>query len=67
MTTINRTRFDPGPNIHKNAGNKNASFSNEICQSVHDFVKEKGVNNLGKAGAQIPQLPLGDDSSPWGR
>jgi hypothetical protein len=25
------------------------------------------VNTLGKAGAQIPQLPLGDDSSPWGR
>jgi hypothetical protein len=24
------------------------------------------VNTLGKAGAQIPQLPLGDDSSPWG-
>jgi hypothetical protein len=26
-----------------------------------------GVNTSGKAGAQIPQLPLGDDSSPWGR
>jgi hypothetical protein len=24
-------------------------------------------NTSGKAGAQIPQLPLGDDSSPWGR
>jgi hypothetical protein len=24
------------------------------------------VNTSGKAGAQIPQLPLGDDSSPWG-
>jgi hypothetical protein len=24
------------------------------------------VNLSGKAGAQIPQLPLGDDSSPWG-
>jgi hypothetical protein len=42
MTTINKTGFDPGPNIHKNAGNKNASFSNKINQSVHDFVKEKG-------------------------
>jgi hypothetical protein len=42
MTTINKTRFDPGPNIHKNSGNKNASFSNESRQSVHDFVKEKG-------------------------
>jgi hypothetical protein len=26
-----------------------------------------GVNTSGKAGAQIPQLPLGDDSPPWGR
>jgi hypothetical protein len=26
-----------------------------------------GVNTSGKAGAQIPQPPLGDDSSPWGR
>jgi hypothetical protein len=25
------------------------------------------VNTSGKAGAQIPQLPLGDDSPPWGR
>jgi hypothetical protein len=25
------------------------------------------VNTSGKAGAQIPQLPLGDNSSPWGR
>jgi predicted RNase H-like nuclease len=25
------------------------------------------VNTSGKAGAQIPHLPLGDDSPPWGR
>jgi hypothetical protein len=25
------------------------------------------VNTSGKAGAQIPQLPLGDNSTPWGR
>jgi hypothetical protein len=25
------------------------------------------VNTSGKAGAQIPHLPLGDDSFPWGR
>jgi hypothetical protein len=24
------------------------------------------VNTSGKAGVQIPQLPLGDNSSPWG-
>jgi hypothetical protein len=28
---------------------------------------QKYVNTSGKAGAQIPHLPLGDDSSPWGR
>jgi hypothetical protein len=25
------------------------------------------INTSGKAGAKIPHLPLGDDSSPWGR
>jgi hypothetical protein len=25
------------------------------------------VNTSGKAGAQIPHPPLGNDSSPWGR
>jgi hypothetical protein len=25
------------------------------------------VNTSGKTGAQIPQLPLGKDSPPWGR
>jgi hypothetical protein len=25
------------------------------------------VNTSGKAGAQIPHLPLGDDAPPWGR
>jgi hypothetical protein len=25
------------------------------------------VNTSGKAGAQIPHLPLGDDPPPWGR
>jgi hypothetical protein len=28
--------------------------------------KTKNVNTSGKAGAQKPHLPLGDDSSPWG-
>jgi hypothetical protein len=27
----------------------------------------RAVNTSGKAGAQIPQLPLGDNSTPWGR
>jgi hypothetical protein len=29
--------------------------------------KASRVNTSGKAGAQIPQLPLEDDSSPWER
>jgi hypothetical protein len=28
---------------------------------------ETPVNTSGKAGTQIPHLPLGDDSHPWGR
>jgi hypothetical protein len=32
-----------------------------------DQMNQRNVNTSGKAGAQIPQLPLGDDSSPWGR
>jgi hypothetical protein len=31
------------------------------------LVGKHSVNTSGKAGAQLPQLPLGDDSSPWGR
>jgi hypothetical protein len=28
--------------------------------------QEVNVNPSGKTGTQIPQLPLGDNSSPWG-
>jgi hypothetical protein len=35
--------------------------SNEVI-----IMPEIAVNTSGKAGAQIPQLPLGDDSPPWG-
>jgi hypothetical protein len=35
---------------------------------IHQELTTKGfVNTLGKAGAQIPHPPLGDDSPPWGR
>jgi Flp pilus assembly protein TadD len=33
----------------------------------HFALAIENVNTSGKAGAQIPQLPLGEDSSPWGR
>jgi hypothetical protein len=33
------------------------------CHPQH----HQSVNTSGKAGAQIPHLPQGDDSSPWGR
>jgi hypothetical protein len=35
--------------------------------SEHTRPSHEDVNTSGKAGAQIPQLPLGDDSAPWGR
>jgi hypothetical protein len=35
-----------------------------VSDASYDMIS---VNTSGKAGAQIPQLPLGDDSSPWGR
>jgi hypothetical protein len=34
---------------------------------IQDSALRGCVNTSGKAGAQIPHLPLGDDSSPWGR
>jgi hypothetical protein len=34
---------------------------------IPDSALRRCVNTSGKAGAQIPQPPLGDDSSPWGR
>jgi hypothetical protein len=36
-------------------------------KGIQDSVLRWCVNTSGKAGAQIPQLPLGDNSSPWGR
>jgi hypothetical protein len=41
---------------------KNLMHKNNVDVEVVEF-----VNTSGKAGAQIPHLPLGDDSSPWGR
>jgi hypothetical protein len=35
-------------------------------KGIRDSVLRRCVNTSGKAGAQIPHLPLGDDSSPWG-
>jgi hypothetical protein len=36
-------------------------------RNVARMEAEDDVNTSGKAGAQIPHLPLGDDSSPSGR
>jgi hypothetical protein len=36
-------------------------------ESEIDYLGYEIVNTSGKAGAQIPQLPLGGDSPPWGR
>jgi hypothetical protein len=36
-------------------------------KGIRDSALRGCVNTSGKAGAQIPQLPLGDNSPPWGR
>jgi hypothetical protein len=36
-------------------------------RGIRDSELRGCANTSGKAGAQIPHLPLGDDSSPWGR
>jgi hypothetical protein len=41
--------------------------SEGACQRTRIGRSLRPVNTSGKAGAQIPHLPLGDDSSPWGR
>jgi hypothetical protein len=42
-------------------GYRSVSYSNNTTLD-----QELNVNPSGKTGAQIPQLPLGDNSSPWG-
>jgi hypothetical protein len=42
-------------------------FSNISARDMLDHLFGTYVNTSGKAGAQIPHLPLGDDSSPRGR
>jgi hypothetical protein len=36
-------------------------------KGIRDSALRGCVNTSGKAGTQIPHLPLGDDSPPWGR
>jgi hypothetical protein len=36
-------------------------------KGIRDSALQGCVNTSGKAGAQIPHPPLGDDSPPWGR
>jgi hypothetical protein len=36
-------------------------------KGIQDSALRGCINTLGKDGVQIPQLPLGDDSPPWGR
>jgi hypothetical protein len=43
---------------------KERQIFRRVLRSITEY---SNVNTSGKAGAQIPHLPLGDDSSPWGR
>jgi hypothetical protein len=47
--------------------NKKHTVEKTWTQFKSHFAAARRVNTSGKAGAQIPQLPLGDDSPPWGR
>jgi hypothetical protein len=51
---------DHSPSHHKR-------ISDIYIQEIRDSALRVCVNTSGKAGAQIPHLPLGDDSSPRGR
>jgi hypothetical protein len=51
VRVINFDDFDPS---------LGAAYDMDLLDSVN-------VNTSGKASAQIPQLPLGDNSPPWGR
>jgi hypothetical protein len=48
-------------------------LDNEASLTPINYLSKQGinyqldVNTSGKAGAQIPHPPLGDDSPPWGR
>jgi hypothetical protein len=58
---------------HKQAAAPLRTDNSTDYRILNETIKQKRsksmdiVNTSGKAGAQIPQLPLGDDSSPWGR
>jgi hypothetical protein len=49
----------------KEDGTEKTSGSDSVGSGDSDG--SDSVNTSGKAAAQIPHLPLGDDSSPWGR
>jgi hypothetical protein len=57
-----------GPSMHSGSGNKlDNSDHSELGDHVGSWIRVFFVNTSGKAGAQIPHLPLGDDSYPRGR
>jgi hypothetical protein len=58
------------PEIFAREQNKDTHLKEVMKKSdkLSDRIVERPtVNTSGKAGAQIPHLPLGDDPSPWGR
>jgi hypothetical protein len=66
---------NPGGNVTTGEGTSRVtSRNNGIPVSIRTVANLKLcvyylnhiVNTSGKAGAQIPQLPRGDNSSPWG-
>jgi hypothetical protein len=45
----------------------NVNYNSNSSEVGYDDASVTDVSTSGKAGAQIPHLPLGDDSPPWGR
>jgi hypothetical protein len=52
---------------HQDNGIPNTRFMSVLLDHGSGTNERDTVNTSGKAGAQIPHPPLGDDSSPWGR
>jgi hypothetical protein len=57
----------PRPVLPTVQGEPDYQTINATRKFLHANSRAIVVNTSGKAGAQIPHLPLGDDSSPHGR
>jgi hypothetical protein len=52
--------------MHGDVDDKHYVYTQTLISMCHPLLLLKSVNTSGKAGAQIPHLPLGDDHHPGG-